>query len=146
MKKIKVLLKRLIISYVIIFMTLSSMSSSFAGIYNAKSGETVSQYARDFIAQYCKDKKTEYSHVGFAKTDAPHWSGGAFGQGYFKGDCTNGVHYMYLKALGVDIAEYGYGSSSSAISNLKGKYSQYWQEITSSSEIQPGDVLLRDGH
>ena len=121
------------------------MSSSFARMYDAQCGEFLSKYARDFISQYCDGKSTSYEHVGFSTDDAPHWSGGAFGQGTFKGDCTNGVHYMYLKALGVDITQYGYGPSDDAIANLTGSYAQYWEPINL-SDVQAGDVVLKSGH
>ena len=145
MKQVRLVLKKVLIVYVIIFIVLSSMSSSFARMYDAQCGEFLSKYARDFISQYCDGKSTSYEHVGFSTDDAPHWSGGAFGQGTFKGDCTNGVHYMYLKALGVDITQYGYGPSDDAIANLTGSYAQYWEPINL-SDVQAGDVVLKSGH
>lgn len=142
MKKVKLVLKKVLIVYVIVFITLSSMSSSFARMYDEQCGEYISQYARDFIKQYCEGGNTRYAHVGFEASDVKHWSSGVFGQGTFIADCTNGVHYMYYKALGVDIHQYGYDWSDKAIENLTGKYSQYWERITL-AEVQPGDVLLK---
>ena len=124
MKKVKSLIKRLIISYLIIFIALSSTASTQARMYDAQCGEFLSNYARDVIKKYCE---------------------GVFGKGTFKADCTNGVHYMYFKALGVDITKYGYGASDSAISNLNGSYSQYWEKIPLSA-VKAGDVVLRAGH
>ena len=145
MKKVKSLIKRLIISYLIIFIALSSTASTQARMYDAQCGEFLSNYARDFIKKYCEGGNTQYSHVGFAASDGPHWSSGVFGKGTFKADCTNGVHYMYFKALGVDITKYGYGASDSAISHLNGSYSQYWEKIPLSA-VKAGDVVLRSGH
>ena len=145
MKKVKSLIKRLIISYLIIFIALSSTASTQARMYDAQCGEFLSNYARDFIKKYCEGGNTQYSHVGFVASDGPHWSSGVFGKGTFKADCTNGVHYMYFKALGVDITKYGYGASDSAISNLNGSYSQYWEKIPLSA-VKAGDVVLRAGH
>ena len=102
MKKVKSLIKRLIISYLIIFIALSSTASTQARMYDAQCGEFLSNYARDFIKKYCEGGNTQYSHVGFVASDGPHWSSGVFGKGTFKADCTNGVHYMYFKALGTD--------------------------------------------
>jgi len=101
MKQLKLVLKRILITYLILFITLSSMSSSFARMYDKKCGEYLSQYSRDFIKKYCESGNTSYEHVGFDASDAIHWSSGTFGQGTFLADCTNGVHYMYFKALGV---------------------------------------------
>ena len=145
MRKIKLLVKRLIISYVIIFLALSSLAQTQARMYDAQCGEFLSQYARDFIKKYCEGGNTEYAHVGFVANDGPHWSSGVFGQGTFKADCTNGVHYMYFKALSTDITKYGYGASADAIANLTGSYAQYWEAIPL-SQVKAGDVVLRDGH
>ena len=140
MKQVKIVLKRIVIIYLILFIILSSFSQSQARMYDAQCGEYLSKYAK-----YCEGKSTEYSHVGFVAEDGPHWSSGVFGQGTFKADCTNGVHYMYFKALGTDITKYGYGPSDDAIANLKGSYSQYWEEIPL-SQCKAGDVVLRSGH
>ena len=145
MKKIKLVLKRILIVYLIMFITLSSMSQCSARMYDAQCGEYVSKYAKEFIQKYCEGGNTVYAHVGFKAEDAPHWSSGVFGQGTFKADCTNGVHYMYFKALTTDITKYGYGASADAIRNLKGSYAQYWDEIPL-SQCKAGDVVLRDGH
>ena len=87
MKKIKLVLKRILIVYLIMFITLSSMSQCSARMYDAQCGEYVSKYAKEFIQKYCEGGNTVYAHVGFKAEDAPHWSSGVFGQGTFKADC-----------------------------------------------------------
>lgn len=141
MKRVKLALKRILIIYVVFYLLLASISSCFAKTYDEACGEFVSQYARDFIAEYCTPlSKTNYS--GIAK---PTWSGGSMGQGIFNCCCTAGVWYMYQLALGIDLYQYGYNSVSSTSRNVLPN-SPNWKEITSSTDLKAGDVLIHTGH
>ena len=149
MKRIGLFFKRIIIVYLMFYITISSMSSSFARMYDEECGQYVADYAKNFISTYCNDKtKTKYAYVGYGG-DEIHWRpGGIFGQGTFYADCGNGVHYMYLLALGVDITQMGFKSSTTTSVNniIKGSYGKYWERITNSADIKPGDIMLKAGH
>jgi hypothetical protein len=121
---------------------LSSASTCFAQGYDAACGEYVSQYARDFIAEYCTPTETKTVYDTGATYPENSWSGGAEFSGKFHACCTTGVYYMYKLALGIDIYEYGFNASTTASrNNMTGSYSQYWDNVTSQT-LQPGDILL----
>lgn len=104
-------------------------------------GEYVSQYARDFIAQYCTptEEKTEYVLIGHA-----NWTGGSFGSGIFQACCNTGVRYMYELALGIELMDYGMVNSCSADVTGLGN-SPYWEDVTNQT-LQPGDLVISSSH
>ena len=140
MKQIRLVLKKVLIVYVIIFIMLSSMSSCFARKYDAQCGEYVSKYARDFIAKYCDNKPTVYDN----STIYAFFTGGSLGQGVFHACCSTGVHLMYKEALGVDIYELDFdGLCRTARPQMLS--SSNWQEV-SAGDIKPGDIVISDTH
>ncbi len=140
MKQIKLVLKRILIVYVVLFITFSQMSSSFARKYDAQCGEYVSKYARDFIAKYCAGKSTVYD----ASTGYAFFTGGSIGKGTFHACCSSGVHLMYKEALGVDIYKYGFNAlCSTAQSQML--HSSNWERVLA-SDLKPGDILISGSH
>lgn len=142
MKKTKSILKKLLVTYLIIYIVLSSMTTCFARKYDEECGKYVSQYARDFIEKYCTPvDKTHYD----CSTLYPHWGGGKEFQGDFYACCSTGVWYMYKNALGVDIYKFDFaGMCNTARSNMLG--SSNWEEIKSAAEAKPGDIVINDHH
>jgi len=143
MKKLKVVLKRILITYLILYIILASMSTCFARGYDSACGEYLAKYAIDFINTYGQNSR--YGGKGHNKGQAEanvDWDGGAFGQGTFWCCCTSGVWYMYQQALNVDITQYGfsYGASNNLTPNT-----QYWEKL-SISQSQPGDIIVKSGH
>ena len=51
MKKLKLVLKRILIVYVVFFIAVSSMSSSFARMYDAECGEFLAKETKKFVTQ-----------------------------------------------------------------------------------------------
>ena len=144
MKQIKLVLKRILIIYVIIFVTLSSMSSCLARGYDDKCGEFLVEKTKEFIQKY---QNVSYyggpGGVGTAYADPEiYWTGGELGKGNFYVCCTSGVRYMYQLYLGVDLYTLGYSALSDDDLNPP---SQYWDKIPV-SEAKPGDILVRAGH
>lgn len=144
MKQIKLVLKRILIIYVIIFVTLSSMSSCLARGYDDKCGEFLVEKTKEFIQKY---QNVSYyggpGGIGTANADAEvYWTGGELGKGNFYVCCTSGVRYMYQLYLGVDLYTLGYSALSDDDLNPP---SQYWDKIPV-SEAKPGDILVRAGH
>lgn len=146
MKKVKSALKKLIVIYLIVYITLSSMTSCFARGYDKQCGEYASQWARDYVEKYAAQSSYTQSNLGFLNGNAIcKWSGGRDGDGTFYGCCTCFVHWVYYNALGIDLYEYGFSpSSTTAYNDLKGG-NQYFDDV-SSEELQAGDILLVKGH
>jgi len=146
MERIKLLLKRILILYVILFLTLSLMSSCFARGYDKKCGEFLAQYAVDFCEKYGNRPENYYDNSFSQIEDRYFWTGGSFGSGAFHTCCTVGIRYMYYKALEVDICEpplnapMGCGSYDSLRSNSN------WVTITNENELEPGDIVYNSGH
>ena len=136
MKQIKLVLKKILIVYVLIYITLSQLSSCFARKYDKKCGE----YARDFIAKYCDGKPTVYDS---SVIDA-YFTGGSFGSGTFCGCCSTGVRLMYQEALGVDLYEYDFDPVC-AESVPRMEASSNWEPVTASN-IQAGDIVISTHH
>lgn len=135
MKQIKLVLKRILIIYVIIFVTLSSMSSCLARGYDDKCGEFLVEKTKEFIQKY---QSVSY----YLAEQEVTWTGGELGKGDLYVCCTSGVKYMYELYLGVNL--YGLGYSALSDDNLNPP-SQYWDKIPV-SEAKPGDILVRAGH
>lgn len=135
MKQIKLVLKRILIIYVIIFVTLSSMSSCLARGYDDKCGEFLVEKTKEFIQKY---QSVSYDLAEQEVT----WTGGELGKGDLYVCCTSGVKYMYELYLGVNLYDLGYSALSD--DNLNPP-SQYWDKIPV-SEAKPGDILVRAGH
>ena len=142
MKKLKLVLKRIIIVYLIAFVSLAGPSQTFARAYDSSCGEHVSQYAVDFINEYGSNSYYGGTSGAGPATKEVMWEGGSFGSGTFYSCCTSGVNYMFEMALGTRI--YDYGFSSFAKDNLNAT-TAYWEHL-SVSEAQPGDLLLYSGH
>ena len=70
MKKLKGVLKKLIITYLIIYITLSSSTSCFARGYDAQCGEYASQWAIDYVAKYAS--KSTYSQTTLGSGQEVH--------------------------------------------------------------------------
>lgn len=139
MKKLKGIGKKLLITYLIIYITISSMSSCFARMYDAECGEYVSQYARDFIEKYCTPMSRTHYYTGELK-----WGGGKEFSGDFYACCTTGVHYMYKNALGVDITKFGYSMGCPETKNQM-LASDNWIKVPL-NELEPGDIVANDSH
>ena len=135
MKRLKNVLKKVTIVYLILFVMLSNMSECMARGYDAACGEYVAKYATEFINKYG-------SNSVYVATSGVSWSGGSFGNGTFSCCCTSGVWYMYQQALGINLYDYGY---SAWASNNLSVPSQYWDKL-SISEAKPGDIIVKDGH
>lgn len=146
MKKVKGVFKKLIITYLIIYITLSSTTSCFARGYDEKCGEYASQWARDYIEKYASKSSYSQSTLGSMNGKATcKWSGGSDGSGTFYGCCTCFVHWIYYNSLGVNIYDYGFDPlSDTAYSNLKGG-NEYFDDV-SGQELQAGDILIVNGH
>lgn len=151
MKQLKLVLKRILIIHVIIFITLSSMSSCQARGYDKKCGEYASKWAMDFINKYAGSSQyNNLTQLGSINgNSACRWSGttndDGTGTGTFYGCCTCWVHWIYYYALGVDINDFGFDpNSDTAYSNLKGG-NQYFDDVTNES-LQAGDILIVNGH
>ena len=142
MRKTKLILKRILIIYVLLYVLLSSLGTCFARSYDAACGEYVSQYARDFIAEYCTP--TETKTVYDSSVTEPHWGGGSFGQGTFYACCSTGVKYMYELALGINIYDYDFHPMCGT-SIGKMESSSYWTNVTNST-LQPGDIVISSEH
>lgn len=145
MKKLKLILKRILIVYVVFFIAVSSMSSSFGRMYDAECGEFLADETRKFITQTLRGVHTSYENHGYHPNDATFWSGGSFGRGTFRCDCSSGVYYMYYKFLGVDISgEHGcsWTGTMQAIANGSSSHAGDW-EVHSISEAKPGDIVFR---
>ena len=150
MKKLKLILKRVLIVYVVFFITVSSMSSSFARMYDAECGEFLASETKKFITQTLRGVHTSYENHGYHPNDATFWSGGSYGQGTFRCDCSSGVYYMYYKFLGVDISKYGCTYTGAMQGIVNGSHSSDW-EVLSVSEAKAGDIVFyhnggTDGH
>lgn len=135
MKQIKLVLKRILIIYVIIFVTLSSMSSCLARGYDDKCGEFLVEKTKEFIQKY---QSVSY----YLAEQEVTWTGGELGKGDLYVCCISGVKYMYELYLGVNLYDLGYSALSD--DNLNPP-SQYWDKIPV-SEAKPGDILVRAGH
>lgn len=135
MKQIRLVLKRILIIYVIIFVTLSSMSSCLARGYDDKCGEFLVEKTKEFIQKY---QSVSY----YLAEQEVTWTGGELGKGDLYVCCTSGVKYMYELYLGVNLYDLGYSALSD--DNLNPP-SQYWDKIPV-SEAKPGDILVRAGH
>ena len=135
MKKLKLVLKRIVIAYLIVFVTFAGTTQSFAKTYDSACGEYVSKYAVDFINKYG-------SNSVYQATAEVSWSGGSFGSGTLYCCCTSGVKYMYELALGVNLYDYGYSAMASDNFNAP---TTYWQHLPL-SEAKPGDILVKSGH
>lgn len=151
MKQLKLVLKRILIVYVIIFITLSSMTSCQARGYDKKCGEYASKWAIDFINKNAA--KSQYDSDGLLGSingkSACTWSistdDDGNGKGTFYGCCTCWVQWIYYYALGVDINDYGFDPlSDTAYANLKGG-NQYFDDVTNET-LQAGDILIVNGH
>ena len=73
------------------------MSSSFARMYDAECGEFLASETKKFITQTLRGVHTSYENHGYHPNDATFWSGGSYGQGTFRCDCSSCVYYMYYK-------------------------------------------------
>ena len=135
MIQIKLVLNRILIIYVIIFVTLSSMSSCLARGYDDKCGEFLVEKTKEFIQKY---QSVSY----YLAEQEVTWTGGELGKGDLYVCCTSGVKYMYELYLGVNLYDLGYSALSD--DNLNPP-SQYWDKIPV-SEAKPGDILVRAGH
>ena len=135
MKKLKLVLKKIVIVYLIAFITLAGTTQSFAKTYDSACGEYVSEYAVDFINKYGANSV-------YQATAEVSWSGGSFGSGTLYCCCTSGVKYMYELALGVNLYDYGYDPMASGNFNAP---STYWDHLPL-SEAKPGDILVKEGH
>lgn len=151
MKQLKLVLKRILIVHVIIFITLSSMSSCQARGYDKKCGEYASKWAIDFINKYAGRSYYDCADLlgSINGRSACRWSGttndDGTGTGTFYGCCTCWVHWIYYYALGVDINDFGFDPlSDTAYANLKGG-NQYFDDVTNES-LQAGDILIVNGH
>ena len=143
MKKLKNILFKIIIIYMISYIFLANSISSYARVYDENCGKYVSDYARDFIEKY----------GGNSKYGDLKWEGGSFGQGTFWCVCTTGVAYMYEQALGIKISGKEIGFNIKAKANLS-KYSSgfggygmedsdKWDKIDpTESSMKPGDILI----
>ncbi len=158
MKKLKRIAFKSVILYVVFFVVMSSIASTYAvqqpnpvevgdgeggssgptvRYFTEADGQTVANYAINFINNEIGDRQTCYD----TGTSNPGWKS----DGRFHVCCTTGVALMYQNALGINIYDLGFSTrSSTGISNMLG--SPNWQQITSSSEIRPGDIVMRDGH
>lgn len=151
MKQLKLVLKRILIIYVIIFTILSSMSSCQARGYDKKCGEYASKWAMDFINKYAgKSIYDNSNYLGIINGRLScKWTGvtndDGSGTGQFYGCCTCWVHWIYYYALGVDIYDYGFSpSSETAYSAIKGG-NEYFDDVTNQT-LEPGDILIVMGH
>lgn len=146
MKKIKGVFKKLIITYLIIYITLSSTVSCFARGYDEQCGAYVSQWAVDYIEKYASKSSYSQSTLGNINGQATcMWSGGSEGSGTFYGCCTCFVHWAYYNALGINLYDYGYSpKAEEGYSALQGG-NQYFDDV-SSEELKPGDILIQPGH
>lgn len=146
MKKIKSAFKKLIVIYLIVYITLSSMTSCFARGYDKECGEYASQWAIDYVGKYASQSSYTTSNLKTLNGNSIcWWSGGSDGSGTFYGCCTCFVHWIYYNALGVDLYDYGFSpGSTTAYNNLKGG-NEYFDDV-SGEELQPGDILIVQGH
>jgi len=153
MTKIKRIISKIIIIYLISYMILSLIGSAFAETnytgYNDATGEYLAQYARDYVSTYVKqDASGIYNNAYY--TGTCYWSGGDDGQGIWYVCCTTGVQYMYRKALGIELTQYGWSLSSGAnIRSIEDENStllQYFDVITRESDLKPGDIMCGEGH
>lgn len=146
MKKTKWILKRIIIAYLIFYITLSSASTCFARGYDAACGEYLAEYAKDFIETYGSNSKYggPNHNEGVAEKEVD-WGGGSFGQGTFWCCCTSGVNYMYEQALGVRIYDIGFNAWASSNLTITDNYGQYWESLPISQSL-PGDIIVKSGH
>lgn len=146
MKKVKGVLKKLIITYLIIYITLSSTTSCFARGYDEQCGEYASQWARDYIEKYASQSTYTQSMLGSLNGQAIcQWTGGTEGSGTFYGCCTCFVHWIYYNALGVNIYDYGFAPmAENAYNTLKGG-NEYFDDV-SGEELKAGDILIIPGH
>ena len=146
MKKIKSAFKKLIVIYLIVYITLSSLTSCLARGYDVQCGEYASQWAIDYVGKYASQSSYTTSNLKSLNGNSTcWWSGGSEGSGTFYGCCTCFVHWIYYNALGVDIYDFGFSpSSTTSYNNLKGG-NEYFDDV-SGEELQPGDILIVEGH
>lgn len=146
MKKLKSAFKKLIVIYLVVYITLSSMSSCFARGYDAQCGEYASQWAIDYVGKYASQSSYTTSNLKSLNGNSIcWWSGGSDGSGTFYGCCTCFVHWIYYNALGVNLYDYGFSpGSTTSYNNLKGG-NEYFDDV-SGEELQPGDILIVKGH
>ena len=147
MKQLKKLIKRIIIVYLIFYISIASTTSSLARGYDKQCGEYASTWAKTFIEKYAS--QSQYDCDGALGSingkSACRWSGGKEGSGTFYGCCTCWVHWIYYYSLGVDINDMGFDPwSDTAYANLKGG-NEYFDDV-SSETLQPGDILIVKGH
>ena len=141
MKRVKKILVKCLIVYVIFYLILGSMTSCFARAYDAACGEFLAQFTREFIQLYCTptEEKTEYKQISHA-----NWTGGSFGSGIFQACCNTGVRYMFELALGIELMDYDMQNQCRDDVTGLGN-SPYWIDVTN-QPLQPGDVLLSNSH
>lgn len=146
MKQLKLRFKKIVIIYVIIYISITSMTSSLARGYDAQCGEYAGQWARDYVQKYAEKSLYTQKTLGNLKGKAIcKWSGGSEGSGTFYGCCTTFVHWIFYNSLGVNLYDYGFDpSSTTAYSNLKGG-NQYFDDVTNQT-LQSGDILIIRGH
>ena len=152
MTKVKRIIFKIIVIYLIIYMMLGSIGSVFADTgYDAAAGEYLSQYTREYISTYVRQRSdgtynTKYDTI----PDPCYWTGGSDGEGIWHVCCTTGVQLMYKQALGIDLQSYGYSLSSglniTSIRNENSLLRQYFDVITEESQLRPGDIMCGAGH
>lgn len=143
MGKIKIIFKRIVITYLILYIVFSSASTCFARGYDDACGEYVSQYAREFIAEYCTPEEITVYYTGSLYPEQK-WGGGTEFNGTFYACCSTGVYYMYKLALGIDIYQYDFkGMCNEGVTSMSN--SQYWENVTNQT-LQPGDIVINVHH
>ena len=145
MRKLRLLLKKFLIIYVVIFLGLSSLSQCDARLYDAECGKFVSEQSIQYV-----DKYGNCSNIYDNSCIPAYWSGGTDGSGTFHVCCSTWVQYMYQKFLGVDITKDEAGGISMYCPSAWGKFSggdtDKVKVIKSASQLEPGDMLLKEGH
>jgi len=151
MTKTKKIIFKIMIVYLIAYMLLASISSVFAETgYDAKAGEYLVQYAREYINTYIKKDENGYYNTDYLGVVPAQWTGGSDGEGIWHVVCTTGIEYMYQKALGIELTDYGWWTSTSItlqrIQDENSYIHQYFDVIWNESELKPGDILCNNGH
>ena len=78
MRKLKLLLKKFLIIYLVVFLTLSQFSQTFARRYDAECGKFVAKQAHDYIEKY-----QNVSNIYDNSCIPAYWTGGTDGSGTF---------------------------------------------------------------
>lgn len=131
MNRIKNVIKKIVIIFLIFYIVIASTSSSFARPFDEAAGKFVAEQYEAFINQYGPNST-------YDDTKVP----AVFVGDVFHVCCTTGPLYAYQNFLGIDLRQYDY-STEARVNLVSLGASEYWDKV-SFSEARAGDIVVLD--